>query len=148
MSTPTYVFKHINGRDIMPAFPITTFSNAIFLAKMFEFRSRFHSMFVLINNTPALVQIMACAARATSHCLNQWWWDCWRIYPSFGLNELTSRNTQNDAQIPKYFEYWFGWYLKFVCFWMFVRGRWWHMPECTWWIKHIESEKNLNPRST
>ena len=74
---------------------------------------------------------MACADQATSHCLNQWWWDCWRIYPSLDLNELTSRNTQNDAQLPKGFKYWIGWYLKWVSFWMFVRGRWWYMPDCT-----------------
>ena len=65
---------------------------------------RNHWMFVLkltINNISALVQIKACADQATSHCLNQWWLDYWLIYPSLGRNELTSRNTQNDAQLPK-----------------------------------------------
>ena len=40
-----------------------------------------------INNIPALVKIMAWC-QATSHYLNQWWLDCWRIYASFGLDEL------------------------------------------------------------
>ena len=37
-----------------------------------------------INNIPALVQI---AGQATSHYLNQWWLDYWRIYVSLGRNE-------------------------------------------------------------
>ena len=40
-----------------------------------------------INNIPALVLKMAWPL-ATSHCLNQWWSDYWRIYASVGLNEL------------------------------------------------------------
>ena len=37
-----------------------------------------------INNIPSLA-----TSQATSHYLNQWWLDCWRIYASLGLNELT-----------------------------------------------------------
>ena len=104
---------------------------------------RNHWMFVLkltSNNISALVQIKACADQATSHCLNKRWLDYWRIYPSLGLNELTSRSTQNDAQLPKYFKYCFGWYLKWVRLLMCVQGRWWYMPDCTfmnttYWIK-------------
>ena len=29
------------------------------------------------------------ADQLTSHYLNQWWWDYWQMYASFGLNELT-----------------------------------------------------------
>ena len=32
---------------------------------------------------------MAWCRPATSHYLNQWWLDHWRIYASLGLNELT-----------------------------------------------------------
>ena len=41
-----------------------------------------------IMNIPALVQVMLGADQVRSHCLNQWWLDYWRIYASFGLNEL------------------------------------------------------------
>ena len=49
----------------------------------------------LINNIPALVQILACADQATSHYLNQWWSIYWRIYASLGLNELSDHNHFN-----------------------------------------------------
>ena len=45
-----------------------------------------------INNIPAFVQIMAWCQlgdKPTSHYLNQWWLDYWRIYVSLGLNELS-----------------------------------------------------------
>ena len=35
------------------------------------------------NNISALIQIILC--QATSHYLNQWWLDYWRIYASLGL---------------------------------------------------------------
>ena len=51
-----------------------------------------------INHIPASVHIMAWrrsgdkqwlgAVQATSHYLNQWWLDYWRIFVSLGLNEL------------------------------------------------------------
>ena len=50
------------GRDKMDAISKTTFSSAFSWMKMFEFRLKFHWMFVPkgpINNIPALVQIMA-----------------------------------------------------------------------------------------
>ena len=43
----------------------------------------------LINNIPALVQIMAWGCQATSPCLNQWWLVYWHIYASLGLNQLS-----------------------------------------------------------
>ena len=42
------------------------------------------------------------ADQATSHYLKQWWLDCWRIYASLGLDELS--HTVNDLQ-SRYF-YW------------------------------------------
>ena len=42
----------------------------------------------LINIIPALVLIWLGADQATSHYLNQYWLDHWRIYASLGLNEL------------------------------------------------------------
>ena len=49
------------GRDKMDVISHTTFSNAFYWMKMYEFRLRFHwSLFpkVQINNIPAMVQIM------------------------------------------------------------------------------------------
>ena len=43
----------------------------------------------LINNIPALVQIMAWCGPATSCYLNQWWLDYRCIYALLGLNDLT-----------------------------------------------------------
>ena len=65
----------------------TTFSNDflnenIYLSIEISFRFVPRSP---VNNTPALVQIMAWP----SHYLNQWWLVYWCIYPSLGLNELT-----------------------------------------------------------
>ena len=140
-----YVFKHIKAETKCPPF-WRRHSLMHFLNKMYECRSRFHWMFVLkvpTNNIPTLVPVMACANQATSHCLNQWWLDYRRIYPSRGLKDWNSRNTQNDSHIPKDFKYCFGWYLKWVSLWMFVRGRWWYMPDCTFMNKHIESESEI-----
>ena len=55
----------------------------IFLTISLKFIPRFR-----INNIPALVQIMACAGQARVHYLNKWWLDYWRVYASFGPNEL------------------------------------------------------------
>ena len=43
---------------------------------------------VWINNTPALVKIMAWCNQAPSHYLNQWWLNYWCKYASLCLNEL------------------------------------------------------------
>ena len=48
----------------------------------------------LINNIPALVQIMAWRRQATSHYLNQWWLFYRCIYASRSLNELKVIATQ------------------------------------------------------
>ena len=52
----------------------------------------------LINNIPALLQVMAEHRQATSYYLNQWWSVYWSIYASLCLNELIfiSQNT-NDV---------------------------------------------------
>ena len=44
----------------------------------------------LIDNKPALVQIMAWRHKATSHYVNQWWLDHWRVYASLGLIEFNT----------------------------------------------------------
>ena len=42
---------------------------------------------ILINNIPALIQIMAWHRPETSHYLNQRWLVYWHIYASLGFNE-------------------------------------------------------------
>ena len=44
---------------------------------------------VPINNILALVQIMAWRRQGDSQYLNEWWLVYWRIYESFGLNEIS-----------------------------------------------------------
>ena len=44
---------------------------------------------VRIDNTLALVQIMAWRRPGDNHYLNQWWFNYWHIYASLGLSELT-----------------------------------------------------------
>ena len=46
----------------------------------------------LINNIPALVQVMAWCRPGTSHYLNQWELVYRRIYASLGRNQLTMEN--------------------------------------------------------
>ena len=41
---------------------------------------------------------MYVAGQATSHYLNQWWLVCWWIYASLGLNELMTRESENNQQ--------------------------------------------------
>ena len=78
------------GQDKMAAIFQTTFSNGFSWLKMYEFRLKFRlSLFLcLIDNIPALVQIMAWRRQATSLYLNQWWIVYWRIYASLGLSEI------------------------------------------------------------
>ena len=68
-----YVLTHW-GRDKMATIFQTTFSNAFPWMKMYEFRSKFH--WVLFPG----VQLT----------IFQHWFVYWRIYASFGLNELTT----------------------------------------------------------
>ena len=49
-----------------------------------------------MNNIPALVQLMVGAYQATSHYLNQWWFDYWSTYASLGLNELIKLKLQES----------------------------------------------------
>ena len=59
-----------------------------------------------INNITALVQIMAWRRPATSHYLNQWWLVYWRIYASFGLNELNiSQNNLGNQKMIQVTQY-------------------------------------------
>ena len=58
-----------------------------------------------IINIPALVQIMPGADQATSHYLDQWWLDYWRIYASLLLNVLKMQSFISDVEFnprPKY----------------------------------------------
>ena len=79
------------GRDKMDAIYQTAFSNAFSWMKMDEFRLRFHwSVFPRVSLTIFqhwFWQWLG-ADQATSHYLNQYWLDHWRIFASFGLNEL------------------------------------------------------------
>ena len=72
------------GRDKWTPFPRRH------LNEMLDFRLKFHwSLFLRAQ----LTIIHYCfrwwpgADQATSHYLNQWWLDSWRIYASLGLNE-------------------------------------------------------------
>ena len=71
----------------------TTFSNAFFRMKIYGFRLRCHwSLFLRVQLTIFLhwFRYWLGVDQATSHYLNQWWLDYWRIYASLGLNELTA----------------------------------------------------------
>ena len=69
----------------------TTFSNAFSWMKMYEFRLRFYwSLFPGVQLTifQYWFKYWLGDEQATSHYLNQWLLDNWRIYASLGLNEL------------------------------------------------------------
>ena len=80
------------GGDKMDHISQTMFSNAFSWMKMFEYRLRFHwILFLGIRLTifQHWFRLWLGASQVTSHYLNQWWLKYWRIYASFGLNELT-----------------------------------------------------------
>ena len=80
------------GQDKMAAISQMTLSNAFSWMKMLEFRLRFHwSLFLRVQLTTIQhwFRQWLGAGQATSHYLNQWWLDHWRIYASIGLNELS-----------------------------------------------------------
>ena len=61
-----------------------------------------------INNSPALVQIMAWRRpQATSHYLNQLLLNDWHIYVSLGLNELTYGGLVEPYSVNRYGQHWF-----------------------------------------
>ena len=79
-------------RDKMAAISQTTLSNAFSRMKMLEFLLRFHwNLFLMVQLTifQHWFRLWLGAVQATSHYLNQWWLVYWRIYASFGLNELS-----------------------------------------------------------
>ena len=73
----------------------TTFLNAFYRTKIYEFRLRCHWM-LFIRDQLTLFQHWfrqwLGAGLVTSHCLNQWWLLYWRISESLGLSELNSYN--------------------------------------------------------
>ena len=104
------------GRDKMDAIWQTMLSNALFWVKMLEFRLKFHwSLFLRVQLTifQHWFWYWFGADQATSHYLNQWWLDYWRIYASLGLNELRIVLTQNtfpmgQVNIQNYRHYYWG----------------------------------------
>ena len=54
-----------------------------------------------IDNIPSSVQIWLDAGQVTSHYLNQWWLDFWRIYAALSLNELNTTKTQHNPVIER-----------------------------------------------
>ena len=81
------------GRDKMAAISQTTFPNAFPWMKMYEFRIRFH--WILFPGVQLTIfqhwfRQWFGARQATSQYLNQGWFVNWRIYASFGLNELSA----------------------------------------------------------
>ena len=72
----------------------TTFSSTFSWMKMFEFRLKVHwSLFLRVELTifQHWFGLWLGAVQATSHYLNQWWFDYRRIYASLGLNELSAK---------------------------------------------------------
>ena len=81
------------GLDKMADIFQTIFSSAFSWIKMYLATIEFSLILVAsgpINNTSALVKIMAWRRPGDSHYLNQWWLIYRRIYASFGPNELMS----------------------------------------------------------
>ena len=79
------------GRDKKDTISLTTFSSSFSWMKIFEFRLKFHwSLFLTVPLTifQHWFRQWLGADQATSHCLNQWWFNYWRIYASLGLNGL------------------------------------------------------------
>ena len=79
------------SRDKMAAIVQTIFSDEFFWMKIYEFRLRFHwNLFLRVQLTISQhwFRSWLSANQATSHYLNQWWLDYWRIYASLGLNEI------------------------------------------------------------
>ena len=88
------------GRNKIDAILQTTFWNAFFLMKMFEFRIRFHwSLFLRVQSTVIQYWFRQWlgAVQATSHYLNQCWLDYRPINASLGLNELRELNLITDV---------------------------------------------------
>ena len=60
-----------------------TFSNAFSLMKIDEFQLKFHWNFLLrvkLTIVQHQFRLWLGTGQVTSHCLNQWWLDCWCIY--------------------------------------------------------------------
>ena len=71
----------------------TTFSNAFYWMKIYEFGLSFHwKLFLGVQLTKFQhwFRKWLAAIQETSHCLNRWWLIYWRIFASLGLNELSS----------------------------------------------------------
>ena len=79
------------GRDKMEAISQTTHSNTFSWMTMLKFRLEFHwNLFLRVQFTifQHWFRLWLGADQATSHYLNQWWFDYWLIYVSLGLNDL------------------------------------------------------------
>ena len=79
------------GRDKMAAIFQTIFSSAFSWMEIYKLRLIFHwNLFPVVQLTifQHWFRKWLGAVQATSHYLNQWWLDYWRIYASLGLNEL------------------------------------------------------------
>ena len=107
-----------NGRHFQ-----TTFSNAFFSMKMYQFRSRFHcDLFLRVQLTIFLhwFRQWPVADQATSHYLSQWWFVYWRIYASLGLNELKHQavptHIEAEAKWPPFCR-WHCRFFEFIFIW-------------------------------
>ena len=79
------------GPDKINTISQTTFSNAFYWIKIYEFRLRFHWSLLLrfkLTIFQHWFKYWLGADQATSHYLNQWWLVHWHIYASLGLSEL------------------------------------------------------------
>ena len=77
----------------------TTFSIGFYWMEMHEFRFKFHWSLLLsvqLTISQHWFRQWLGADQATSHYLNQWWWNNWRINASLGLNELTAQLVGNE----------------------------------------------------
>ena len=77
------------------------FTNAFSWMKMYEFHLRFHwSLFLRFKLTifQHCFRWWLGASQATSHYLNQWWFDYWCRYVWLGFNELTIQGPDYSRQ--------------------------------------------------
>ena len=82
------VYLKIGPGCIIAALSQTTFWNAFYWIKMYEFRLKFYWRLLLrvqLTISQHWSRHWLGAGQATSHCKTQWWLVYWRIYASLGL---------------------------------------------------------------
>ena len=115
------------GRDQIAVIFLTTFSNAFFLTKMYQCQLKFHwSSFLKARLTKFQhwFRKWLGADQATSHYLNQWWFDYRRIYASLGLNKIILILVANSLYLT-----WPVHSVTFIC-----HPHDWHLSHANFWL--------------